>query len=175
MDRIRIDIKRKRGFKLALAIVVFLAAECVMFAFWRFGAYYPARAALPENTHTVTVVKPKMELKEGLGAHSSDKIRFTFDGETYTLDRGNVPSSVPRASELMAELEKEHSLTLVVKNDNNGVCAVSGEEKIYLSVEDFNRYQKTQSVTGTVLLAVIELIVIIGFAGAIFLIRLKDD
>ena len=175
MDRIRIRINRKRSLKLALAIVVFLAVECVMFAFWRFGAYYPARAALPENSHTVTIVRPTLEFVKGYGVHDSDKIRFTFDGETYTLDRGNVPSSVPRASELISELENELSLTLVVKDDNNSVCAVSGEEKTYLSVEDFNAYQKAQSVTGTVLLAISELIVIIGFAGAIFLIRLNDD
>ena len=164
---------RKQIIKLIRASLIFAVIELGLFAFWRFGAYYPARAALPENSHTVAVVKPILELKKGLGAHSSDKIRFTFDGETYTLDRGNVPSSVPRASELMAELENEPSLTLVVKDDNNSVCAVSGEEKTYLSLEAFNAYQKAQSVTGTVLLAISELIVIIGFVGAVFVIRLK--
>ena len=101
-----------------------------------------------------------MKLVEGLGAHDSDKIRFTFDGETYTLDRGNVPSSVGRASELMSELENESSITLVIRDDNS-VCAVSGEEKTYLSVEDFNAYQKKQSVIGTVVLSIIALIILV--------------
>ncbi len=150
---------KKQIMKLVLAVLIFIAVECGLFAMWRFGAYYPARAALPENTYTVTVVKPTMKLVEGLGAHDSDKIRFTFDGETYTLDRGNVPSSVGRASELMSELENESSITLVIRDDNS-VCAVSGEEKTYLSVEDFNAYQRKQSVAGTVILSIIALIIL---------------
>jgi hypothetical protein len=112
-----------------------------------------------------------MKLVEGLGAHDSDKIRFTFDGETYTLDRGNVPSSVGRASELMSELENETSITLVIRDDNR-VCAVSGEEKTYLSVEDFNAYQKKQSVTGTVVLAIAAFIAVILLIIAIAVIAL---
>ena len=151
---------KKQILKRVLAVLIFIAVECGVIAMWRFSAYYPARAALPENTYTVTVVKPTMKLVEGLGAHDSDKIRFTFDGETYTFDRGNVPSSVGRASELMSELENESSITLVISDDNS-VCAVSGEEKTYLSVEDFNAYQKKQSVIGTVVLSIIALIILV--------------
>lgn len=162
---------KKQIIKLVLAVLIFIAVECGVFAMWRFGAYYPARAALPENTYTVTVVKPTMKLVEGLGAHDSDKIRFTFDGETYTLDRGNVPSSVGRALELMSELENESSITLVIRDDNS-VCAVSGEKKNYLSVEDFNAYQKKQSVIGTVVLSIIALIILVLLIVAIAVITI---
>lgn len=157
---------KKQILKRVLAVLIFIAVECGVIAMWRFSAYYPARAALPENTHTVTAVKPAMELIEGLGKYTSDKIRFTFDGKTYTLDRGNVPSSVGRASELMAKLENESSITLVIRDDNS-VCAVSGEEKTYLSVEDFNAYQRKQSVAGTVILSIIAFIILVLIVVAI--------
>ena len=162
---------KKQIMKLVLAVLIFIAVECGVFAMWRFGSYYPARAALPENTYTVTVVKPTMKLVEGLGAHDSDKIRFTFDGKTYTLDRGNVPSSVGRASELMAKLENEPSLTLVIK-DEGKVCAVSGGEQSYLSVEEFNSYQRKQSVAGTVILSIIAFIILVLLIVAIAVITI---
>ena len=173
MRKTHVNNKRAQGFKLALAIVIFLAVECGLFAFWRFGAYYPARAALLNNSHTVTVSSPIIEIERGLGKNESHKIHITSDGMTYTLDWSNTPRSAGLdPEEFAARLEAESWLTLTVK-ENNRVCAVQGETETYLSVEDFNSYQKKQSVTGTVLLVVIELIVVIGFAGAIFVIRSK--
>ena len=174
MRNTHVSNNRAQGFKLALAIVIFLAVEGGLFAFWRFGAYYPARAALLNNSHTVTVSSPTIEIERGLGKNESHKIHITSDSMTYTLDWGNTPRSVGLdPEELAARLETESSLTLTVK-ENNRICAVQGEAETYLSVDDFNSYHKKQSVTGTALLVVIELIVVIGFAGAIFVIRLKD-
>lgn len=174
MSNPHVNNKRAHGFKLALTIVIILAVECGLFVLWRFGAYYPARAALLNNSHTVTVSSPIIEIERGLGKNESHKIHITSDSMTYTLDWSNTPRSVGLdPEEFAARLETESSLALTVK-ENNRICAIQGETETYLSVEDFNSYQKKQSVTGTVLLVVIELIVVIGFAGAIFAIRLKD-
>lgn len=170
-DRPKRRPDKKRIFKLALAAVIFLAVECGLFFLWRYSAYYPARAALPENTCTVTLGQPAIELEKGLGPHESDKIRFISGDETYTMVWSNKPARLGRDSgEFVKELEKEPFLTLAVRNGKT-VCAVSGAEKTYMSIEDFNGYQRTQSNIGTALLAFFALLAAAAFAGAVFVIR----
>ncbi len=169
MKKGKTEPDKKRVPKLILAVLIFIAVECVMLGLWRHGAYYPARAALENNSYSVTLKAPLIELEKGYGKYEGDKIHITSGGETYTLDWSNKPRAAERlAKELVSEIEKEETLTLVVK-DGGGVCAVYGEKETYLSVEDFNRYQKVQSIIGTVLLVIFELIAVFVFAVALLI------
>lgn len=166
---------KKQIMELALAAVIFLVVACGLLFFWRNGVYYPVRAALPDNSHTVTVEPLQIRRQsaaEWPGGSSYINI-YCADGESYSVDWGNVPNNGMSAEEFISALEKERSLTLVVR-DGNTVCAVSGEEAVYISVEDFNRYQKKQSTMGSVLVSVMSLFAALGFAGAAFVIKHSD-
>ena len=77
------------------------------------------------------------------------------------------------AEEFIEAVEKELTLTLVVKGEEQ-VCAVAGEETTYIGVEQFNRYQKTQSVIGTILIVFFALIALITYAGVMLAIRWSE-
>ena len=159
---------RARIGKLLKAVLIVILLEGAIVCLWRYGAYYPSRAALENNSVIVTVQDPHVELDSGT-ANGNYRIYIQDDNEKYTLFWSNTPRLDMSAREFAEAIGEEPELELTVKDDGS-VCAVSGQDRTYLSVEAFNKYQRTQCTIGTVLCAVFGLIGIFGLLIAALLI-----
>lgn len=155
---VKADIKklmRKKHFvkKLLIYASVLLAFWGALFLFWKVSAAYPSRAALESNSHAVTITAPRIFRHEYT---RSRRIYIASADEEYIFYWSNKPRIGMSIDELAEALEKERELTLVVQGEDT-VCAISGENTEYLSVEAYNAYQRTQSTIGTVLLLIFAL------------------
>lgn len=155
---VKADLKklmRKKHFvkKLLIYASVLLAFWGALFLFWKTSAAYSSRAALENNSRTVIITAPRIFRREYT---LSRRIHIASADKEYVFNWSVKLRIGMSIDELAEALEKERELTLVVQGEDT-VCAISGENTEYLSVEAYNAYQRTQSTIGTVLLLIFAL------------------
>ncbi len=168
---VKADLKklmRKKHFvkKLLIYAAILLAFWGALFLFWKTSAAYPSRAALESNSRAVTITAPRISLREY--TTRSRRLHIASADEEYFFCWSNTPRIGMSIDELAEALEKESALMLVVQGEDT-VCAISGENTEYLSVEAYNAYQRTQSTIGTVLILVFALFGLFLFLVALLI------
>lgn len=119
------------------------------------------------NTYSLTVTPDRIE--EISGRRGPIPIKIYDGNRCYTLFwQGDYARKYSlRSHKLVKLLSAEQDLRLVLRSDKDTIVALQGKENVYLTMEDYNTFARSNCTTGIIVLSVLQVFILLLFVPGI--------